>query len=481
VAASVARPASSSWRVKPTLSSAVPLGLAAGLIGAIYGLGLVLPQPVWAGQPAGPTGAGEPRSAAGWPGILVAAGFALILCAPYRPYVLALRVARRDAALSPRLALALTAALACVGLLIYPRFGSDIFDYVGYERLWSVYRENPLVTPVTSHPADWSYAFVWFRDRAPAYGPLWTLLTWPLVWLAGDSPVGDVVAYKLLALGTYVGSCALIWYAVEADRRVRALLVFGWSPLVLFDLLGKVHNDGLTGIGVLLAVVLVGRGRGRLGLVGGVAAGLVKVSAAAVLPILALAELRRGRWRSLLVGMGLSLGLVGLAYAPFWAGPDTLRVLFQQAGRVVWSPGSLLIAATSSETAARVILLLAGVTGYGLLALRGRPDSSADLATTSAGALVLSLLVLTTAFYAHYLIPVVALAALSGNVRLERLVTALSIGSLAAYAVELLSLAFGSAWNGSVGYQVVGSLVTLGPAAVVGVLSLRPTVPEALP
>jgi hypothetical protein len=448
---------------------ALGLCLAAASIAAIYGLTLGLTLPVWAGQPVGP--GGEGTSNLGLAGALVALGFALVLCAPYRPYVLALHAARGEG-VSPSLVLALTAVLACVGLLIYPRFGSDLFDYVGYERLWAVYHENPLVATVNSHPVDWSYAFVWFRDRAPAYGPLWTLVTWPLVVLAGDSPGGEVAAYKLFSLGCYVASCGLIWFGVEPRRRVRALVVFAWSPLVLFEALGKVHNDGLTAVGVLAAVVLAGRGRGALGIAAGVAGGLVKASAVVVAPVVVLYELRGGRGRTCMFGLGLAAALGAAAYWPFWAGPQTLQGLLQQTSRVVWSPGSLLILASSVvpggpyDAAVRLAFVIAWGIGCLLVARRARSQSVEALATTSAQVLLLTLLLLTTAFYAHYLVPVVALAAVSGDERLERLVMALSIGSLAAYGVELIGVATPPGWIGSPAYQSLGSFVTLGPAAL---------------
>jgi hypothetical protein len=76
------------------------------------------------------------------------------------------------------------------------------------------------------------------------------------------------------------------------------------------------------------------------------------------------------------------------------------------------------------------------------------------------------LLLLTSAVYAHYLVAAVALAALAGNPRLDRVVMWLSVGGLAAYAVELFSLVLGPAWLGSDGYRVVGTLVLLIPASL---------------
>jgi hypothetical protein len=373
---------------------------------------------------------------------------------------------------STRLVLVLTGLLAVVGLLSYPRLGSDLFDYVGYERLWVVYHANPLVVAANSYSADWAYPLVTFRDRPPAYGPVWVLITWPLVWLAGASAAGEILAFKLLSLAAYVGCCALIWWNVEPRRRVRALVFFAWSPLVLVDVLGNVHNDVLPALGVLLAVVLAGRARGSHALAAGVACGLVKASALAILPVIVLEHLHHRRWRSLGLGMALALGLVGLAYLPFWAGTDTLRPLLQQTGRVIWSPGSVLIVASGwvpggpYDSAARALVMLGWTAGCFLLVRRARFGSLADTATNASLLFLLSLLCLTMAFYAHYLVPVVALAALSGNRRLEQLVTALSIGGLAAYGLDQVNDALGPGWFGSPAYQLAGSLISLGPAAL---------------
>jgi hypothetical protein len=149
-------------------------------------------------------------------------------------------------------------------------------------------------------------------------------------------------------------------------------------------------------------------------------------------------------------------------YLPFWVGLPTLQPVLFQTNRVVWSPGALLIALGANPTFARVLCATAWLGICVLVARRNSPVAERvwiiQLAT---------LLLLTTAFFAHYLVPLVALAAIAGNPRLERLTLALSIGALAAYAVELLAPAFDVGWIGSSGYQALGSLITLGPAAFV--------------
>jgi hypothetical protein len=99
------------------------------------------------------------------------------------------------------------------------------------------------------------------------------------------------------------------------------------------------------------------------------------------------------------------------------------------------------------------------------LVVRRRLDCPSDLAASSGWVLIASVLLLTSAVFAHYLVPAVALAAVSDDERLHRGVVWLSVGGLAAYAVELLGLTLGSAWLGSASYRLIGSLILLGPVA----------------
>jgi hypothetical protein len=460
-------------------SASAQLVLACGTIGLVYFGVLAAPELVWQGQPVRPPAAGsglvEPM---GWTGVLVVVGFVLTLCLPYRPYALALR-ALCTAGVHPRLLLTLTLILAAIGLSIYPRFGSDIFDYAGFERLWVVYGDNPLIALVANRPTDWGAGLVWYPDRTPAYGPLWALLTWPIIHLAGTSVAAEVAGYKLLSAVAYGLCCWLIWASVEGPRRQRALVLFAWSPLVLFEVLGKVHNDVLPALSMLAMVWLVSRGRGVASMLGVVAGGLIKPTALVAAPALGLSLWRRGGWRRLVpagVG-GLVLGVA--CYAPFWVGLPTLKAVWQQTSQLGWSPSTLLaivwtvLSGAPSEAAVHVVFTLVWAAACVLVLARQRGDRPSDLASTSGWLVVASLLLLTSAVFAHYFVPAVALAAVANDPRLERMVLWLSIGGLAAYSVELLGLAFGSSWIGSNSYQLLGSLVLLGPASVATLLCGR--------
>src|SRR5919199_3283094 len=403
---------------------AFQLTLATSSIVSIFGVALIAPMPFWRVQPAA-------------------------------------------ASASTRLIVLLTAALALLGLLIFPGFGSDLFVYLDYERLWTVYGANPLLAFPNLHPEDWAFAFTWIPQQPSPYGPLWPILTWPIARLADNSLWGWIVGYKLLSLGAYAACCGLIWTSAEPADRNRALVLFAWSPLVLFEVLGKAHNDSLLALSAV-ATICLARRHPAIAMLLATAGALVKLSGLAVVLGLGLALVRRRAWRPLAIGSALAAALTLALYGPFWVGPETLLPVLVQTSRVVWSPGALVIGAAGAllphvDLVPRRRTALPWRGPARLVAARGR-----DHARDTSVLLIATLLLLTTAFFAHYLVPLVALAALSGNRRLEHGVLALSIGSLAAYAVELLGLALPAGWIGSAGYQILGSLLTLAPCAALG-------------
>jgi hypothetical protein len=455
----------------PTLA----LSAAALTIALIFAVAFVLPQPLWHGQPARPPAASASPPAdlpAGvdWLGLILALAYALAWTVPFRPYARALALAT---SVRPPVLLGLSAALAAVALLVFPAFGSDLFVYVDYARLWAIYGEHPLLAVPISQPADWAFQFVWIPYQPSPYGPLWAALSWPIAILSGTSIAAQVAGYKLLALAPYLACCWLIWtWPGRRAYRARALVLFAWSPLVLFETLAKGHNDVLLALTVLLTFRL---GR-RAGLLAAVAGGLVKATGLAILPSSALSLARQRAWRPLVGNMVLAASVAVAAYAPFWQGPETLLPILTQTSRVVWSPGSLLIALGADPAAVRVLLAACWAATCAVVLWRVRdPIISACLV------LMATLLLLTTAFFAHYLVPVIALAAVSGDEHalLPRVILALSIGAMATYAVELLNLAFGPGFLGSASFQIVGSLVLLLPPVFVAVVGRSTPAPQA--
>src|SRR5690242_20487830 len=82
----------------------------------------------------------------------------------------------------------------------------DVYSYVDYARLGVRHGLDPYVHAPLAAPADPAYAEVTWTEATSAYGPLFTLLTYPLAWL----PVGVAVAVlKAVAALSVLGVTAL--------------------------------------------------------------------------------------------------------------------------------------------------------------------------------------------------------------------------------------------------------------------------------
>jgi alpha-1,6-mannosyltransferase len=196
----------------------------------------------------------------------------------------------------------------------------DVYSYVDYARLGVRHGLDPYVHPPLAAPADPAYAEVTWTEATSAYGPLFTLLTYPLAWL----PVGLAVAVlKAVAALSVLGVAAVV-SRLAAQRGVdplRAAAYVALNPLVLVHVVGGAHNDGLT---MLFATLSVAALLGACEATGGitlVAAIATKASAAFLAPFALLGAGRRGRF--LAGAAGATLLVAGAAWIAFgwdWLG-----------------------------------------------------------------------------------------------------------------------------------------------------------------
>jgi hypothetical protein len=353
---------------------------------------------------------------------------------------------------------------AAVSLATYPCCTSDVLDYVNRQRLWAVYGGNPFAVTPNQFPDDWTYAFTNLREVVVPYGPAWWLLT--RLFTQGARTLDQyLVAFKALAAVCFVCSLALIWLQTEPGERLTSLIFFAWSPVVLIDGLVRVHNDLLTVPFVLVAFWLWRRRRSASALTAVMVGALVKVTVGPVCLPLVLDLLRRRQWRTLGWATTASLLITAILYGPFWFGFGTLASLFSAATRGQWSVGTLLLSAlqpalgSASQPVVRLALVAIGG-GVVVACLRRRAPT---LASTGAAVLLVVLLVVPLVFYSHYLMPVIALAAVASDARLRSVVLAISFGSLVNAVLGVDSLVGGLAGPG---LDLVGSGVLCAALAV---------------
>jgi hypothetical protein len=129
----------------------------------------------------------------------------------------------------------------------------DAYSYIDYARLGVVHGLDPYVYPPAAAPFDPAYARVTWIDATSAYGPLFTLVTYPLAWLPVSAAVAALKATAALSvLGT-----AIVVARMAPARGVSPLGAAAFvalNPLVLIHVVGGAHNDGLAMLAATLGV-----------------------------------------------------------------------------------------------------------------------------------------------------------------------------------------------------------------------------------
>ena len=223
------------------------------------------------------------------------------------------------------------ALLVAAFALTPPLLSHDVYSYLDYARLGVLHGLDPYVHPPSAAPADPAFAEVAWTEATSAYGPLFTLVTYPLAWLPVDAAVW---ALKALAAASVLGLAALVARLAPARGvdPLRAAAFVALNPLVLVHVVGGAHNDGLAMLATMLGVAAVLSAReaaAGAALAGAVA---IKLSTAVVAPFALLGTKRNGpptgRFRpvwgrlrpvgGLFLGGALALAGIGVvSYAAF--------------------------------------------------------------------------------------------------------------------------------------------------------------------
>jgi len=172
---------------------------------------------------------------------------------------------------------------------------TDVFSYIAYARMGVEHGINPYLHGPVAIANDPVYRYVGhdWRHVPTAYGPLYTLLSYPLAPLGLK---GALWGMKLEALLASVATLALTWRCACARGldAVRALIVVGANPLYLIYGLGGAHNDLIMLALMMAAVGFTFAGRDAAAGATVVAGALVKATVAVLLPFMILSRRRLG-------------------------------------------------------------------------------------------------------------------------------------------------------------------------------------------
>jgi alpha-1,6-mannosyltransferase len=209
---------------------------------------------------------------------------------------------------------------AIVGLhvlfvLAPPLLSQDVFSYLAYARMGVKHSLNPYTHAPVDIPNDPVSGYAGSVNAVSVYGPLFTLLTYPLAWVGLSAALWTL---KALAGACSLAIVGLVWKGARLlgrDPLLPAAFV-GLNPLVLVHVVGGAHNEALVVLLTVAGIVVwVAGGRSQVAgtAVASVGAG-IKASAGLVLPFLIVGS--RERWLRCLVAAALvfvAMAVIGLA------------------------------------------------------------------------------------------------------------------------------------------------------------------------
>src|ERR1700761_5218327 len=181
-------------------------------------------------------------------------------------------------------------AFACAPVLL----SHDAFSYVDYARLGVKHGLDPYVNAPEAAPTDPAFAHVTWTETPSAYGPLFTIATYPLAWLpvwAAIAVLKAVAAISVLGLAWVVSRLA----AGRGVDEARAAAFVALNPLVLVHVVGGAHNDGLAMLLAMLGVAALVAQREATSGAALVASAAIKSSSLFVAPFAFVATLRESR------------------------------------------------------------------------------------------------------------------------------------------------------------------------------------------
>lgn len=332
-----------------------------------------------------------------------------------------------------------TAIVVGVGAfaLTPPLFSHDIYSYVDYARLGALHGLDPYVHPPAAFPSDPAYADVTWIDATSAYGPLFTLATYPLAWLpvaAAVVALKAIVAISVLAIAALVARLA----PARGVSPLAAAAFVALNPVVLLQVVGGGHNDAIAMLAATVGVAATLTAREAASGFAFVAAFALKPPAALAAPFALLGARRPTGLKvsymatsrpvgGMLLGAVVALVAIGAAaYAAFgWNWLGAIGLAGENQGRTSHMSIPITVARLTGvdPTAVRAATLIAYVTLFAYLLVwtwRGN-----DWLRAAAWA-SLGLLLATAWLLPWYLIWALPLVALSRDRPLQLLTLALT-------------------------------------------------------
>jgi len=176
-------------------------------------------------------------------------------------YLIQRRREQSNYALAIRLIWFATIVSGCIYIFTPASTSNDISSYASYGRLLFIHHANPYFIPPSAFPQDPAYHSVYWRHVVSVYGPIWTVISAFLGWLAGVDMLGYLITFRVFTFVIHLLNILLVTAILRAMNRspqtiALGALLYAWNPLVLFESSVGGHNDIFMVTFILLGILL---------------------------------------------------------------------------------------------------------------------------------------------------------------------------------------------------------------------------------
>ena len=318
-----------------------------------------------------------------------------------------------------------------ISVISLPNINTDIYNYIMRGRVAAVYNENPYYVAADEFPDDPVYPFASPRYTKSPGGkfPTWMYINILLAKIAGDDVVNNLLLYRFTFLLFNLASLALIaliLYRYSPQYIAAGALFFSWNPIVV--LFGQSKTDTVMAFFLLLGVWLFMNRRKWLAIISLGLSIWVKLITIPLVGIYLLRDIKLRRWRQLITELTLLFFVTLIIYIPFMEDPG---LIFGQLG---------VMERAGSEAPSLIrLILLAGFVALFLSVSVIQDGSMQRLLIAWAIMLLCFSLFVTKIAFAHYLITLVAVVALTSDWRLAVLTIVICFSS---FSINIWNLMF---------------------------------------
>jgi len=227
-------------------------------------------------------------------------------------------------------------------LFVWPIGSTDIFAYVCQGRVLSEHHLNPYIVAYNTLGNDHFYSVINNSGVAipSIYGPFFVIITSLLTFIGGNNLIFTLFLFKFFFVVINLLCCYLIY---KIFKNNKAIYLYAFNPLILFEFSVNGHNDVLMIFFVLLSLYILLKKENNiktysLSLLFLILSVLIKFISIIFIPLFLLIVLFRIKSTKrkiffLLLSFLISALAVSVLYFPFLENPQTLSGLISQISR----------------------------------------------------------------------------------------------------------------------------------------------------